>query len=1162
MHQQCKTWLMLNVLDNYFVRKGIKCYVMYILGNFHNSLRMCVCIFSMKPPYKIALSQVARAVHALGLQVSDLMGDDHRDVEGKIAQVAEVVLRENNDRSRRVMKSFVKRYSGKIYSSLINIQKENHIEFPGHIEKIAANLLLLSKDPEMITKSGWRTVNSIFGDLCQLEKISKRKEANRKKMYNLWINKDGLLRTCYDSLVLKSTLQDDDEKCAMESCSSSASSESEDEVEDRKTHPVGFTGCVIKVGTCKVDGPLLTLMEASNESLNLCVKEMIESLCPGCVVNLNRVNHNKCDSPRITGYAYCSHKTCRLYKFTISLTKGNSAEFELFGDKMAMRHKGKMTRSLKGLERNIEKEALANTHPYTHRLNSVNNCDVDLAIKGNLQSVRKGHVFRKVRSEYLAKDDHHKDDIMDLMLMMDTPDYANYIQSVGKPFHAYLWCTNMHKVAHKVCKKGAPNNYLYFDATGSVVKSQKGKPVYLYGGSFASGGEIYPAFDFLLSSHKTDDISLPLISYRRSVLDTTGRWPLFPLVVMDDSMAMRSALSLAWNSMPLDRYISCAYEWMKDGIAPLDMVVIQGCISHFSKRVCQGATKFAEKGSTLRKFMIESFISLCQMKNFDSMLQGFRHICVIFHSEFRSTLLRISLVSLQATVRGNEVKEEDFKPGEDEEIDTEQLWEGSPLAIHLKEIVRQELEHVKAQTDDITEKNPYFCPDWFNYMLKTFAPKLVFNSAIFLADDKISISNQLQENSHRILKVVLLKNERKKKPGRFVKLQKKRAFGLIKLHDLRLGRKPLIKNKSLVSYEEKFKKRLRNKTAHTNLKAVKKIDLSLISSKAKKKKLVVKPVLNTRKRGSPWKFNLSDEEDEKDAKKPPAAKVKKTAPAQSPPNHGTSVGDLLAEWGSDDYPPFWQTTQRYFLNSEVNITTLTYIVNNDWLDDESINAFLHTRLALSADHPTKFLLFNTFHTGYIKGGLGFSAKAFIRKMRPCGYDVWLIPSNVSSNHWALFVVLPRQKVVLYVDSLNMSATSEFKSVTAIIQYSLQVNDEEASLEDWVGIKCTDIVQQNNASDCGVFVCLFAHVITSGVELNLHGDDGKIGRIWLVWELCCAEEPTKPVLATWDQVGKLAKDELPVSLMEVKRWDKKTSSMKILSQIMARCLENSFRDEMV
>lgn len=291
-------------------------------------------------------------------------------------------------------------------------------------------------------------------------------------------------------------------------------------------------------------------------------------------------------------------------------------------------------------------------------------------------------------------------------------------------------------------------------------------------------------------------------------------------------------------------------------------------------------------------------------------------------------------------------------------------------------------------------------------------------------------------------------------------------------------------------------------------------------------------------------------------------KKQKTTPAYSAPNSGRSVSDLLAEFGSLEYPQFWPTTHRFLRNSEVNKATLERIVNDDWIADEAINAFLLTRLSLSPEHPTKFLLFNTFHTGYVKNGLIFSAKVFIRKMRPFGYDVWLTPANVGANHWALFVVLPHQKVVLYVDSVNMSATSEFKSVTAIIQYSLQVQDEDARLENWVAIKCTDVVQQNNASDCGVFLRLFAQIITSGEGLDIQPGDGKVGRIWLVWELCCADEPKNTVHAPWAKIGELAKDDLPVSLMKVKSWDKKTPSTVILSKILSRSLESNFRDDIV
>lgn len=122
--------------------------------------------------------------------------------------------------------------------------------------------------------------------------------------------------------------------------------------------------------------------------------------------------------------------------------------------------------------------------------------------------------------------------------------------------------------------------------------------------------------------------------------------------------------------------------------------------------------------------------------------------------------------------------------------------------------------------------------------------------------------------------------------------------------------------------------------------------------------------------------------------------------------------------------------------------------------------------------------------------------------------------------------------------------------------------EEASLANWVAVRCTDVVQQSNASDCGVFLCLFAQVVASGVELHLHPDDGKLGRVWLVWELCCAEEPKNTVFAPWARIGQLAADQLPVSLMEEKKWDKKISSLRILSQILSKSKESSFRDEIV
>lgn len=89
------------------------------------------------------------------------------------------------------------------------------------------------------------------------------------------------------------------------------------------------------------------------------------------------------------------------------------------------------------------------------------------------------------------------------------------------------------------------------------------------------------------------------------------------------------------------------------------------------------------------------------------------------------------------------------------------------------------------------------------------------------------------------------------------------------------------------------------------------------------------------------------------------------------------------------------------------------------------------------------------------------------------------------------------------------------------------------------------------------------MITSGVALSLRPDDGKVGRKWLTWELCCAKEPESTKHApAWVKIGQLADDILPISRMTEFSWYKKSSSMAVLANILEKSHDINFRDEIV
>jgi hypothetical protein len=87
-------------------------------------------------------------------------------------------------------------------------------------------------------------------------------------------------------------------------------------------------------------------------------------------------------------------------------------------------------------------------------------------------------------------------------------------------------------------------------------------------------------------------------------------------------------------------------------------------------------------------------------------------------------------------------------------------------------------------------------------------------------------------------------------------------------------------------------------------------------------------------------------------------------------------------------------------------------------------------------------------------------------------DIILVPCN-STQHWFLLAVLPKEKVVVAMDSaagdfLKPSVGSSMNKMAAVLNMKV-------SVRRWT-FMCNmrgDVLQQNNTYDCGVFTCMYA-----------------------------------------------------------------------------------------
>ncbi|QQK40469.1 Ulp1 protease family protein [Penicillium digitatum] len=168
---------------------------------------------------------------------------------------------------------------------------------------------------------------------------------------------------------------------------------------------------------------------------------------------------------------------------------------------------------------------------------------------------------------------------------------------------------------------------------------------------------------------------------------------------------------------------------------------------------------------------------------------------------------------------------------------------------------------------------------------------------------------------------------------------------------------------------------------------------------------------------------------------------------------------------------------------------ITCIRPEAWLNDEIINAYLsllvhylrqsHGNLG-PGDRPL-FHAFNTFFYSTLRdkgyeGVQRWAKRAKIGGEGLLNVDTVFIPVHESS-HWTLMVVRPAERTIEYFDSLGSRGPRQVKNVKQWLRGELgsQYNDAQ-----WTVLPSVSS-QQDNGSDCGVFLLTNAKAITVGVE---------------------------------------------------------------------------------
>ncbi|KAI3812548.1 hypothetical protein L1987_17259 [Smallanthus sonchifolius] len=182
-------------------------------------------------------------------------------------------------------------------------------------------------------------------------------------------------------------------------------------------------------------------------------------------------------------------------------------------------------------------------------------------------------------------------------------------------------------------------------------------------------------------------------------------------------------------------------------------------------------------------------------------------------------------------------------------------------------------------------------------------------------------------------------------------------------------------------------------------------------------------------------------------------------------------------------------------NSNITISgeVLRCLKPGAWLNDEVINVYLELLKEREKKEPKKFLkchFFNTFfYKKLISGRAGYDYKAVRRwtTQRKLGYsllecDKIFVPVH-KQIHWCLAVIDKKEKKFQYLDSLG-GIDKQVMRVLAryIVDEVKDKNGQDIDVTSWQQEYVTDLPNQENGFDCGVFMIKYADFYSRGLGL--------------------------------------------------------------------------------
>ncbi|RXN09970.1 sentrin-specific protease 2-like protein [Labeo rohita] len=183
---------------------------------------------------------------------------------------------------------------------------------------------------------------------------------------------------------------------------------------------------------------------------------------------------------------------------------------------------------------------------------------------------------------------------------------------------------------------------------------------------------------------------------------------------------------------------------------------------------------------------------------------------------------------------------------------------------------------------------------------------------------------------------------------------------------------------------------------------------------------------------------------------------------------------------------------------------LATLQEGSWLNDEVINFYMNLVMSRSEQEVggRKVYSFSTFLFPKLHNGGHAAVRRWTKAVDLFLYDIILVPLHLGV-HWSLGVVDFKSKSVRSYDSMGQRHDDICDMILLYLKEEFRIKKgKDLDTSKWTlsSLRPSEIPQQKNGSDCGVFVCKYADYISRGRNLTFRQNHMPYFRKAMIWEI--------------------------------------------------------------